>query len=37
MPIDVTLAAEPARVTRIEPDPAADATARERLAAWLKP
>jgi predicted metalloprotease with PDZ domain len=37
MPIDVVLTSEPARVTRIEPDQGADASARERLAAWLKP
>lgn len=36
-PIAVVFAAEPARVTRIEPDSAADAPARDRLASWLKP
>jgi predicted metalloprotease with PDZ domain len=37
MPIEVVFAPEPARLTRIEPDSAADAAARERLATWLKP
>jgi predicted metalloprotease with PDZ domain len=37
MQLDVVFAPEPARVTRIEPDSAADAATRERLAAWLKP
>ena len=32
-----SFAPEPARVTRIEPDQAADAASRERLATWLKP
>ena len=36
-PIDAAFAPEPARVTRIEPDQAADAASRERLATWLKP
>jgi predicted metalloprotease with PDZ domain len=36
-PIDIAFVPEPARVTRIEPDQAADAASRERLATWLKP
>jgi predicted metalloprotease with PDZ domain len=37
MQIDVVFAPEPARVTRIEPDSAADAPTRQRLGTWLKP
>jgi predicted metalloprotease with PDZ domain len=36
-PIEVVFAAEPARVTRIETDSAADQPARDRFATWLKP
>jgi predicted metalloprotease with PDZ domain len=37
MPLEVVFTQEPARMTRVEPDQAADSATRERLATWLKP